>query len=59
VGKFETGDVVRLKSGGPKMTVQEITQDEDEYIECIWFEEGNKMMDTFHPDTLEKIETRK
>jgi len=41
--EIKPGDVVRLKSGGPKMTVQKI----GEYMavghgaQCVWFD-GNK-----------------
>ncbi|MEN6560098.1 MAG: DUF2158 domain-containing protein [Acidobacteriota bacterium] len=34
--QFKKGDVVRLKSGGPKMTVTSIIQD-DGSLECTWF----------------------
>ena len=33
--QFELGDVVRLKSGGPDMTVSKLT--EDGYIGVVWF----------------------
>ena len=36
---YDVGDVVKLKSGGPKMTVEKI--DEDEFIHCVWFDEMN------------------
>ena len=32
---FKVGDVVQLKSGGPKMTVNRVDGDE---ISCEWFE---------------------
>ena len=37
--KFNPGDVVKLKSGGPQMTV-ESTQDNDnqQLVRCTWFE---------------------
>lgn len=31
---FNVGDVVRLKSGGPLMTIVEI---DDEEVTCVWF----------------------
>lgn len=31
---FKKGDIVRLKSGGPLMTVGDIAQ---ERVECFWF----------------------
>ena len=43
--KFKLGDVVRLKSGGPNMTVCEIGKygyDEDEKYKCRWFDEKHK-----------------
>ncbi len=34
--KFQKGDVVQLKSGGPEMTVVEV--DEKGRVTCTWFE---------------------
>ena len=35
---IEVGDLVQLKSGGPKMTVLKIGQHLDGcYVDCIWF----------------------
>ena len=34
--KLEIGDVVRLKSGGPKMTVAKL-KDEHGNVYCVWF----------------------
>lgn len=31
---FKVGDVVELKSGGPDMTVEDIT---DDGVACVWF----------------------
>ena len=33
--KFKPGDVVRLKSGGPKMTIEAVT--DFETAVCVWF----------------------
>jgi uncharacterized protein YodC (DUF2158 family) len=50
---FQTGDVVRLKSGGPNMTVNTVKGDE---IWCQWFDKDQKPQQTyFKPNTLEKI----
>jgi uncharacterized protein YodC (DUF2158 family) len=37
--KIKMGDVVMVKSGGPKMTVVNI---EDNVAYCIWFDNENK-----------------
>ena len=51
---FQVGDVVRLKSGGPLMTVQQATYADN--IVCTWFGESNKRMsEGFHLRTLQKI----
>ncbi len=38
--QFKSGDVVQLRSGGPKMTVNDIVSGR---VECMWFSEGNKL----------------
>ena len=56
--EFKKGDVVRLKSGGPKMTIDSV----DEYGSgnksniraiCIWFDGGERKEGNFPPKTLE------
>jgi uncharacterized protein YodC (DUF2158 family) len=54
--KFKTGDLVKLKSGGPIMTVSshsEQTQYNSEHYRCDWF--AGKKLDSgnFKPDQLE------
>ena len=56
--EFEAGDVVQLKSGGPKMTVNTIgkfgmdsTRDE---AKCVWFEGAKRMEALFELPTLMK-----
>jgi uncharacterized protein YodC (DUF2158 family) len=49
--KFKLGDVVCLKSGGPDMTVFEITI--DGYVTCQWFREWDQPREwTFEPEML-------
>jgi uncharacterized protein YodC (DUF2158 family) len=60
---FKPGDLVRVKSGGPIMTVKQVGKtarlDEDA-VWCVWFERvGNKQVaeeDTFDPVVLEKVQ---
>jgi uncharacterized protein YodC (DUF2158 family) len=52
---IKSGDVVRLKSGGPLMTV--IEQDEVQGIRCAWFnKEEDVKVGAFNAGILEKIE---
>jgi uncharacterized protein YodC (DUF2158 family) len=39
MSQFEGGDVVRLRSGGPKMTIQEVIETGGN-IRCQWFGKG-------------------
>ena len=44
------GDSVRLKSGGPLMTVENIGKQQyrdDEFAWCVWFEKTVSKRDTF------------
>ncbi|RAU19600.1 DUF2158 domain-containing protein [Nitrincola tibetensis] len=43
--QFNIGDIVQLKSGGPKMTV---TQVRDKYVSTAWFA-GSKKEDGIFP----------
>ena len=51
---FQEGDVVRLKSGGPGMTIKQI-RDNGELF-CQWFDGNNVKDDYFNPSSLEKDE---
>jgi uncharacterized protein YodC (DUF2158 family) len=49
---FKIGDVVKLKSGGPKMTVSTIKDGE---VWCTWFEDDKLARPYwFAPDMLER-----
>ncbi len=50
--EFKKGDVVQLRSSGPRMTVTNILKD-GAVIECIWFEKEKKFEDTFPAVSLE------
>ena len=56
--EFKVGDVVRLKSGGPKMTVDYFDSDTERAL-CVWFKDGERKQDHFLPETLEKYERSK
>jgi uncharacterized protein YodC (DUF2158 family) len=50
MAQFKVGDVVQLKSGGPKMTVEEIRGDG---LLCCWFAGAEKKFGDFPADALE------
>lgn len=57
--KFEEGDVVKLKAGGPKMVVQWCEHDDvrDQVMAlCDWFENGIHKSAQFAAGQLEKAE---
>jgi uncharacterized protein YodC (DUF2158 family) len=47
---IKKGDIVWLKSGGPKMTIK--TTSEDEICTCIWFKHGELQYCDLESDTL-------
>jgi uncharacterized protein YodC (DUF2158 family) len=52
---FKAGDVVRVKSGGPQMTVTQTGEAHmtgEPTVWCVWFDGTKKMDDTFAPDAL-------
>jgi uncharacterized protein YodC (DUF2158 family) len=64
---FQPGDVVRLKSGGPNMTVNEVIDHDqpggNQYrdgveIECTWFKDGNNTYKMFRPHLLVKVDQK-
>ncbi|STX29971.1 Uncharacterized small protein [Legionella beliardensis] len=48
--QLKVGDVVKLKSGGPRMTISYLGKEEQ--IECIWFDGNNKSKGYFHKDSV-------
>ena len=51
---FEIGDVVQLRSGGPKLTVRSVISDGD--IVCQWFETDVVHEGNFPNEALKKVE---
>ena len=49
---IKKGDIVWLKSGGPKMTVKGITP--EKICICIWFQHGEIQFFEFEDSTLSK-----
>lgn len=51
---FETGDIVQLLSGGPRMTVQEWDRVR-EHVHCQWFAGSKLSWGTFPPESLKQV----
>ncbi|HSR74783.1 MAG TPA: DUF2158 domain-containing protein [Sulfurovum sp.] len=51
MSNFKVGDLVQLKSGGPVMTIKEISGAES--ILCVWFKDVELVSDNFFQETLE------
>ncbi len=49
--QLEVGDVVRLKSGGPDMTVEGVGEQD---VDCVWFQGNNVLRNTFGAALLQK-----
>jgi uncharacterized protein YodC (DUF2158 family) len=50
---FKVGDIVKLKSGGPDMTVTRIgTAGEEPMAWCVWFEGSKDVYGLFPPEAL-------
>jgi uncharacterized protein YodC (DUF2158 family) len=53
--EFKPGDLVRLKSGGPVMTVDEVGEDNSKKptVYCVWQEGSKKFTNDYPPHTLQ------
>lgn len=53
---FKAGDIVVLKSGGPKMTIKSFEKDafsKGTLVKCVWFDDNNKQKQKmFVPESL-------
>jgi uncharacterized protein YodC (DUF2158 family) len=58
--RFNEGDVVTLKSGGPKMVVSSIGTMYDEYaVNCEWFSGTKRESASFNAATLQLSDTER
>jgi uncharacterized protein YodC (DUF2158 family) len=56
--EIKKGDTVKLKSGGPTMTVNDIKDAKDgKYASCVWFDGSTSKRENFDLVTLEKYVT--
>jgi uncharacterized protein YodC (DUF2158 family) len=49
---FEPGSLVKLKSGSPDMCIAGESDDRTGWIECIWYDGGEALRDSFPPYCL-------
>lgn len=57
--KFAVGNIVKLKSGGPEMTVQTVPEKTNMYYTCQWFAGKKLESGRFPADSLELMKTEK
>jgi uncharacterized protein YodC (DUF2158 family) len=43
--EFKIGQVVQLKSGGPRMTVSDVDYEDDLPVCCLWFDGNGQLQD--------------
>jgi uncharacterized protein YodC (DUF2158 family) len=53
-GIFKKGDVVQLKSGGPKMTVDDVVKDGD--VWAVWFAGAKRERAHFSKESIKPVE---
>lgn len=53
---FKKGDIVVLKSGGPRMTVHQVHEEGD--VTCVWFKVNERDQHGFDPETLKLLSER-
>lgn len=57
--KFSVGEIVKLKSGGPEMTVQIIPSSTNDQYYCQWFAGKKLEQGRFPADSLELVPSEK
>ena len=57
--ELAVGTIVKLKSGGPEMTVQKVPSKVDLYYTCQWFAGKKLESGRFPSDSLELIKIEK
>lgn len=66
--EFKSGDIVRLISGGPDMTVveyvlalgeKEFLSNTSNWIDCVWFDGKKRQTGRFPPESLERVKQEK
>jgi uncharacterized protein YodC (DUF2158 family) len=56
---FKVGDIVRLKSGGPDMSISSVTAGMTQnMVHCVWFAGKKNEGAIFHPDVLEPAQSK-
>lgn len=57
--EIKPGDIVTLKSGGPKMTVEAFYKPDTTKFDCAWFKGAEKISGTFSVVALVKASVKK
>jgi len=53
---FQAGDIVKLKSGGPEMTVQSTASESAPHLYCQWFAGKKLESGRFPTNSLDYVE---
>jgi uncharacterized protein YodC (DUF2158 family) len=58
---FNVGDVVRLKTGGPKMVLEDLVAGgrENPKAKCTWFDEKQARSQEFSISSLDRVRPKK
>ena len=59
MSQLQTGEVVQLKSGGPRMTIAELGNYgpvSTPGVKCVWFENNKPFERVFPPEVLERCQ---
>jgi uncharacterized protein YodC (DUF2158 family) len=54
---IQIGDLVKLKSGSPRMTVTAIAGNRENCV-CAWFDGATMREGNFHPEALKKVDSQ-